>query len=381
MQAEKTPANTKRRNWLLIATAVLALLTASGAAGKYWVIPYSARKSFVETIGHYWDGPIEIDRVEGGYFEPIRATGLTLRDRDGHVWARAKSVTLNYTPLPSISDQLGLADIDGLELVLHVNGSSCRPPVRNIPDFLRWLETQFSIKTFTVRNGAITTRYDGAVGGLWDGLEFTCQRQPDGCDYVMALARTGASGREGSCDGRVEVGIKAQWPDGGKLAYDGTLKLDGLDCAQLLAAVNVQAPIPLGTVRGEYAFSGGELTIETIRGQGELHVAAPLTGDGAPGEGDLGEVDFAVAGPVVTVRRTRMTLPVCTVRGEDAGRCDLDTGLIDMRLTSTPREGISRLIAFLPGRTGMLAGKTVDIHVTGRWNVPDPLHVEMVPRE
>ncbi len=381
MQADNTPANTPGRRWPLIATAVLALLTASGAVGKYWVIPHSARESFIETIGHYWDGPVEIDTVEGGYFDPIRATGLTLRDRAGRVWARARSVTLNYTPLPSISDQLHLADIDGLELVLHTDNGSCRPPVRNVPDFLRWLEAQFSIETFTVRDGSITTRYDGAVGGLWDGFQFLCRRQPGDSDYVMTLTREGATSAEGSCDGRLDGAIIASWPNGGALRYDGTLTLNGLDCAQLLAAVNVEAAIPLGTVRGEYIFSGGELTVETIRGSGRLHLTAPKASDDVRGDRDLGQVAFAVEGPALTVGRGQMTLPVCVVRSENAGRCNLETGQIDMRLTSTPREGISSLIAMLPGRTGMLAGKTVDIHVIGRWNTPGQLRVEMVPRE
>ena len=197
----------------------------------------------------------------------------------------------------------------------------------------------------------------------------------------MALTRAGASTADGSCDGSLRGDITANWPNGGTLVYEGRLALDGLDCAQLLAALNVEAPIPLGTVRGDYTFSGGELTVETLRGRGELHLEAPRATDDPGDARGLGEVSFAVEGPVISVAEARMTLPVCTVAGRDAGRCDLRTGQVDMRLTSTPREGISSLIALLGGSTGMLAGKTVDIRVTGRWDVPGKLHVELAPRE
>ena len=74
------------------------------------------------------------------------------------------------------------------------------------PQILRWLEQQFSVEKFTIRDGSITTQYDGKTGGVWDGLEFVCSRLDDGCDYTMNLTRSGPNGHEASCDGRIDVG-------------------------------------------------------------------------------------------------------------------------------------------------------------------------------
>jgi len=355
----------RRRKWPLVATAIVALITASGAVGKYWIIPTSARASFEETILHYWDGTIEIDRVEGGYFDPIRGHGLTLRDHSGRAWARARSVTLTYTPWPSISDQLCLSDIDGFEIILHVDDGSCRPPVRNVDDFLRWLEQQFSIEKFTIRDGSITTRYDGKTGGVWDGFEFVCTRRDDGGDYTMNLTRTGPNGHEASCDGRIDVDIEASWPDGGELVYNATARLEGLDVGQLLAAVNAADAVPIsGVVRGTYVFSGTQLTPETIRGEGTLKIATVAATDKGEAPPDYGAISFGVEGPLVTVRKADLTLLVYHITATDAGWINLATGELDVRL-----------------KQRMLFAGTSNVHYTGLWNVPGKLVKTVTPVE
>jgi len=350
-EPETTPP--RRRRWPLVATALVVLVTATGMAGKYWVIPVSARESFQETILHYWDGTVEIDSIEGGYFDPIRAVGLTLRDNDGRVWAKARSVTLAYTPLPSLSDRLCMSDIEGFEIILHVDKGACRPPVRNMDDFLRWLEQQFSVEKFTVRDGAITTQYDGKTGGVWDGLEFVCTRLDGGCDYTMALTRTGPNGREGSCDGRIDVDIKASWPDGGELAYTANVELEGLDIEQLLAAMDAPVPDELtggGDIQGTGVLSGTQLNGETIAGEGGLKIT---TTDAKTGKRfDFGAVTFEIEGPLVTLRRVKVPL----LAFSNPGWINLDTGELDVDLTKE--------IPFFG---------TKGVHYTGKWNVPGKL--------
>lgn len=342
----------RRRRWPLVVTAMVALIAASGAVGKYWVIPTSARTSFEETILHYWDGKVEIDRVEGGYFDPIRGHGVTLRDHAGRVWARARSVTLTYTPMPSISDRLQMSDIDGFEIILHVEDGTCSPPVRNVDDFLRWLEQQFSIEEFTIRDGSVTTQYNGKTGGVWDGFEFVCTRLAGGGDYTMDLSRTGPNGRKGSCDGRIDVAVKASWPDGGELVYDAEVDIEGLNVEQLLAAMDAPAPdaVPKdGIVDGTCVLSGTQLTGETLRGEGGVKITS---GGGGTARADYALVNFTVEGPLVTIPRAKVTLLVF----RDVGWINLATGELDLHLKQkVPLVG------------------TRGVRYTGLWNVPGKL--------
>lgn len=392
MSDEKKPVDTApRRRWLPLAVAgVLVLVAASAVAGKYWIIPASARQRFRDTILHYWDGTLEIDRMEGGYFSPIRATGLTLRDHEGRLWVRADSVTLSYTPLPSLSDQLSFSSIEGLELTLHIDSGHCRPPVQNIPDFIAWLEEQFSIEEFSVPAASVTTYCDGRPGGLWDGFDFVCRRQPGGRQYKLELTRPGPAGGKGSCPGRLEARIKARWPDGGKLVYDGEMTFDGLKADDLLRAFGMEkvlvaakgvAPPPM-TVRGRYDFAGEELTVETVKGRGKLRADCSAARGSLWPEGTLGEIDFAVAGPVVSIGQARFATPISNVSARDAGRLNLLTGEIDVSMTSTPRGGLSALAAsFLGGQARMFATKTVRIHLTGRWDVYENLKITLSPQD
>lgn len=386
----RADASPRRRGLLLVAAGVLVLVAASAVAGKYWIIPASARQSFRETILHYWDGTLEIDHMEGGYFSPIRATGLTLRDDAGRVWVRARSVTLSYTPLPSISDQLCFSSIDGLELTLHIDTGQCRPPVKNIPDFIAWLEEQFSIEEFTVPAASVATVCDGRACGLWDGFDFICRREPGGREYTLNLTRSGTPGREGSLPGAVEARVKARWPDGGKLVYNGDMTIEGLKANDLLKAFGMEkvlaeaeglAPPPLD-VYGRYHFSGRKLTVGTVDGRGHLRAdCARVPGSVWPA-GTLGEIDFNVDGPVVSILAVRLTTPVADVRGDDAGQLNLLTGEIDLEMASTPRGGLAGLAArFLGAHARTLATRPVRIRLTGRWDVYEKLKVDLLPQE
>ena len=381
----------RRRRWgPFSVAALLILLAASAVAGKYWIIPATAHGRFQDIVLHYWDGTLEIDRMEGGYFDPIRASGLTLRDRQGRLWARADSVTLTYSPLPSISDQLRLADIEGLELTLHIDNGQCRPPVENVPDFIRWLEEQFNIEQFTVSGGSVATRCNGRPSGLWDGFSFVCRREPGGREYALALTRPGPAGRKGSRPGTVEAVVKARWPNGGKLVYEGKMTLEGLQATDLLATVGQEQlvakagavlPAPVGALSVQYKFSGRELLEpQAVQGQGQVRAHYE------PGSASTGampaEVHFTVEGNVVRIKEAHVATLVSNIHGFDAGRVDLATGRIDLNLTSKPRGGlIATLGRFAGEQIRMFATKTVRMHITGRWDAGGKLTVRNTPQD
>ena len=391
LRADRPPPETnRRRRWVILLGVLLLLLGASAAAGKYWIIPATARQRFRNTVLHYWGGTLQIDRMEGGYSSPIRALGVTLRDEHGRVWVRADSVTLAYTPLPSISDQLCFSSIDGLELTLHVDDGKCRPPVRNIPDFIRWLEEQFSIEQFTIPSGAVAVRYNGKPSGLWDGFAFDCRRKQETGKYTLELTRPGSSGQSGSRCGSVEAVVEADWPNGGELVYDGTLTLKGFKAEDLLITVGQERlvagslavlPAPVGALSVKYEFSGkGLFEPQAVNGHGRLRV------DYEPGSASSGaapaEIEFDVEGNVVRIGKAHFVTRVSDIHAEDAGRVDLATGKVDLSMTSKPKGGLMvTFLRFAGAQIRMFATKTVLIRVTGRWDVPGKLKVRTYPQD
>lgn len=333
--------------------------------GKYWIIPARARETFTRLLMQHWAGTVEIDRIEGGYFSPICATGVTLRDHDGRIWGRADRVTLTYTPWPSISTKLKSVEIESPDFSVHFIDDQCCPPVRDIPVLIKLLETGVDIETFTISNGSIAVCRDGKDAGAWDEINFSCSRDASG--YRLTLVREESSGK--TCKGRIECSVITRWPDGRSVEYEGDVKLEGLSPGELMRAAGgkpLQFSGSGGTLKGKYEFSGSGLTSGVHKGRGQLHAKKI---PGFAGGGIMlpfifswdAKVHFTTAIPIIKIEQGELKGKMTSVTCQPGGTINLDTTQLDLHITTSPT-----LAPTMRRRT----------HITGQWNTPDGIKVK-----
>ena len=390
---------------------MVILLVLLPLAGKYWVLPAEFRWRIGKAAGHYWDGTLDVGRIEFNYFTPIRVRDVVLRDRAGRQWGRIDSATLGFKSWPSLSPVLSRSRIDRMALELHLIDGTCRPPIRNVPDLLRLLEQVTDIQAVTIRRLSLTARSEktaGRAGGnphsnpqsprVWDGFELTSRRREDERAYDVVLGRKAPASPDGACKGRVNGRATYRWPAGESIAYEGTLQVASLELHDLLRAFGYNPPPQVGWVSGRYQFSGNGLTDARHQGRGTLSLAKgrPVPGDNQPtwrpsdklelpARGWQARAAFRAIGSVVEIEGEggQIANEALGFDGRPTGTIDLATGKVDLTVVrSQPQAGggikMPMLLFKLPELLG--AGPAV-VRVTGGWNAPGGIDINLTAQK
>jgi hypothetical protein len=288
---EAPPSRRRLRRALWVVASVLVGLLLLTIATRDWILPAILRAQLRRELPKYWSGRLDIDRVRMSLTSPVRLSGITLRDDDERVWARLGSVSLVLDHWPGSRPVVTSVDLDNLSLALYFVDGQCRPPVRNIPDLLRWIEERADIHDVMLREGSITIHRENTLppgtdpssppklaqrkSFLWNGISFSCSRVDPDRIFHFELMRSPVDSVDEACTGEVTCRGTFARPVGEPVAYEGDLKLVGMDAAETIASAGLDPPEGLGSLDFSYRFSGKGLRDPILTGTGEVRLDPP----------------------------------------------------------------------------------------------------------
>jgi hypothetical protein len=123
----------RRRRWRRVAAVLLVLLLLSAgiaAAIPYVLAPALCRWGLRAFLADYWNGPVEIERVEFSFTGPTVLRRVSLWDTAGRNWVRAESVTFRLKDWPSLHPKLYEIEIDSPVVTAYVDDERMNLPFR-----------------------------------------------------------------------------------------------------------------------------------------------------------------------------------------------------------------------------------------------------------
>ncbi len=128
----QTSEPAKKRSWfrkLLRAAFVTTILTVSLVlAGWYWLVPTVLKMELRGFLKPYWEGKINIEKVDFSLTSPIVFHNLSARGPDGREWLRVRSVKLHLDNWPSLSPVLKVIDIENPAVIGFVDQGEMHLP-------------------------------------------------------------------------------------------------------------------------------------------------------------------------------------------------------------------------------------------------------------
>jgi hypothetical protein len=168
---------TRKRKWLIgsgLGVAILLLVVVVAALWlKHSYIPSQIRSGLADSIGVYWDGELTIDEVDFSFTGPLILRDLRLAGPRGELWVSAKSMTVSFESMPSLSPTIRRIDIDGLELDANCREGRLALPLRQqtAPQGEEGESpVKFDLAALTVEPLRLTVRDDGQVQHAWSEL-------------------------------------------------------------------------------------------------------------------------------------------------------------------------------------------------------------------
>jgi hypothetical protein len=157
-----------------------------------WLGPNHVKGRLFDKLSTFWDGPIEIERIGFGFFGPITANSITLKDKTGRSCMKAEGMTLLFHQWPSRDPQLTGIALDRLDLRVHLeNGGADFPFKKTTSSAAGQQGTSDPLETFTVNNLAVHLSNAKTDSIILDELPFSMHRNQTG--YTLSVKQRSVS--------------------------------------------------------------------------------------------------------------------------------------------------------------------------------------------
>ncbi len=360
-----------------ILAVVATLCVVALVAGKFWVIPASIRQRVRRAVGEYWNGRVEIGRVDFAYTGPLTLKDVRLLGPNSKEWLRIDNLTATLRDWPGSMIPLGgtgehpvLTDLEVRRPVVraHFIDGKCEVPARELPgEAGELLEKYVDLSSVKITGGRVVY-VDRA--GQKDGLkEMSLTLQRSGGEVRVLASGRGAGGTfrlagplaqkaDGTYELRnwsleapggtlsdnlratvevrrderrlivrdVSAGVGGGRVDGNVIltldlqkgvSYVGQVRAEGVSMSRFARKFAVSKPPTRGRLEGEVFFSGRNADLYAIGGGGWVFMNDSDVSNFAL----FGEVwEFAGLGKIEPLRRSdllarfRLTGPVMVIQ-------------------------------------------------------------------
>ncbi len=310
-----------------ILTVLVVLAAVAALVGKFWIFPDVICDSVRTGIGDYWDGKVEIRRVDFAYTGPLDIRGLKLIDRDGNVWMEIDNITATLSNWPISITGLGGSDkstvLTGLKVerpvvrARFVDGR-CDVPLKQFPpETGNMLDKYVDLESLEIRDAkvACVDRFgesmeleDGTfiiksrgqklhaiIGGSGAGVAFRLYGSAAPYKDAYKLSDWSFEGPRGKLSedlfaiaavrrdnlglvlNKIRGGFCGGWIDGrltlevdmeSGIRYSGNFSGDGVKIAEFAKKVAIKNPPTRGTLEGRAHFTGQNADLNALAGWG-----------------------------------------------------------------------------------------------------------------
>ena len=158
----------------------------------FWLGPRHVKSRLIDDISTFWDGAVRVDGVDFGFFHPITAKRVILKNKTGKPCLEAKGVTLLFKEWPSRDPLLTGIALSRLDVRIQFEeGSADFPFKKTTASTSGQQESSVPLDSFTVDDLAVDVTNAKGASVVLDDLSFSAINQQTG--YALSLKQRSAS--------------------------------------------------------------------------------------------------------------------------------------------------------------------------------------------
>jgi hypothetical protein len=180
----------KGKSLLKFFAAMWVLLFVIWACVIFGLGPRHVKARLINDISAFWDGPVRVDGVDFGFFHPITAKRVILKNKTGKPCLEAKGVTLLFKEWPSRDPLLTGIALNHLDVRIQFEEEAVDLPFKKTTAS----DPQASsvpLDSFTVDDLAVYVTNAKGASVVLDDLSFSAVSQQTG--YALSLKQRSAS--------------------------------------------------------------------------------------------------------------------------------------------------------------------------------------------
>jgi hypothetical protein len=187
-----------RSFFLLLVFGLAAVLVA-----KYVLIPPIVEGEIRKQLSPWWDGPIEIEKVEVNFLRPSRVYGVRLSDKQGRCWVSLDSAEVKVSGILALDPTVSELTLERLVVTAHFKNGQCSWPKPasepREPDTVDEAVTELDpadLPDIQLRDAAIVLREEDGWEWTWDNINLQTRWLDGKAAMELRLSRFSESGRD-----------------------------------------------------------------------------------------------------------------------------------------------------------------------------------------